>query len=300
MNAQRREPDCRYDLTVASVFQDEARFLKEWIEFHQMMGVQHFVLVNDRSRDDFARVLRPYQERGEVELIDRPCPPRSRDAWVSYQRAVLRDLCKRLRGVSRWVALIDIDEFLVPAAGESLHGLLAEHEAYGGLYVRWEPFGTGYVAQLGEDELLTERLRLKWRFIPGHDMLGKSIVKPHRVRRAGVHLSELLPGFAYADANPGMASATARIKVHHYWSRDERFLLETKLPRAARIKGWELDAERIAFFKTLFNDVPDHAMRRFAPELRRRVFGATAPAPARASGGRRRTARGRTPASPRR
>lgn len=300
MNARAREPDYRYNLTIASIFQDEARFLKEWIEFHRMAGVQHFVLVNDRSRDDFSRVLRPYQERGEVELIDRPCPPRSRDRWVSYQRTVLQGLCKGLRGVSRWVALIDLDEFLVPAEGETLPGLLAEHEAYGGLYVRWEPFGTGYVSQLGDNELLTERLMLKWQFIRGHDMLGKSIVQPLRVRRVGIHVSELLPGSAYFDSNPGMASATARIRVHHYWSRDERFLLDVKLPRTARIKGWQLDAERIAFFKTLFNDVPDAAMQRFAPELRRRVFGAVAPVRPRASGGQPRTARGRTPASPRR
>jgi hypothetical protein len=150
------------------------------------------------------------------------------------------------------------------------------------------------VKRLGPRDLLTERLVLKWRFIAGHDMLGKSIVKPHRVRAADVHRCKLRPGYSYADTNPGMASDAAAAKIHHYWSRDERYLVEAKLPRAARIKGWVIDAQRVAFFKTLFNDVPDHGMKRFAAELRRRVFGRRArPAP----GDRHRTARARRPAS---
>ncbi len=290
------EARCRYDLAIAAVFQDEAPYLKEWIEFHRMMGVQRFVLVDDRSRDDYARVLAPYVAAGEVEVVRRPAPPRrrQRDAWIEYQRATLDAQLRRLRGVARWVALIDVDEFIVPSGGETVPELLTAHEDRGALYVRWEPFGTSYVKRLRARDLLTERMVLKWRFIAGHDMLGKSIVKPHRVRRAGIHRCELLPGFSCVDSNPGMASAAAPIKVHHYWSRDERYLVDVKLPRTARIKGWVLDDERVAFFKTLFNDVPDHGMKRFAVELRRRVFGRTAPVP----GARRRTARARTPASP--
>ncbi len=291
------EERCRYDLTIACVFQDEAPYLKEWIEFHRMMGVQRFVLADDRSTDDFRSVLRPYIDAGEVELLSVPCPRRWRGrAWIRYQSATLRALCDQLRGVSRWLALVDVDEFIVPTEAGTLLELLREHEDLGGLYVRWEPFGTSYVERLAARDLLTDRMRLKWRFTPGHDMLGKSIVKPHRVRRADIHRCELLPGHAYADSNPGMQSESPRIKVHHYWSRDERFLLDVKLPRTARIKGWKLDAERIELCRHLFNDVPDHGMQRFIPELRRRVFseGAAAARRARprAPGGRPRRARG--------
>lgn len=299
------EARCRYDLAIAAVFQDEAPYLKEWIEFHRMVGVQYFVLADDRSSDDFARVLEPYIAAGEVELLALPCPAALQEqGWTTYQTAALQALCERLRGVARWVALVDIDEFIVPSGDETLPALLRDHEALGALYVRWEPFGTSYVAALGATDLLTERMRLKWRFTPGHDMLGKSIVKPHRVQSAGIHRCALVRGYDYSDTNPGMASPTARLKVHHYWSRDEDFLLRVKLPRTGRIKGWTYDAERIAFFKRLFNDVPDDTMTRFIPELRRRVFGAAAPRrPAvarRIPGGRPRTARARTRASRRR
>jgi hypothetical protein len=274
------EDRCRYDLTIASVFQNEAPYLKEWIEFHRMIGVQHFVLVNDRSTDDFMAVLEPYIEAGEVELLTLPCPPEWHGrTWTSFQCAVLQSICKQQRGVSRWLAMIDLDEFIVPMETEDLLEVLDEHEARGGLYVRWESFGTSRVARLASDDLLTERMYLRWRFIPGRDVLGKSIVKPHRVHKASIHRCELLPGYDYADSNPGMESPSPHIKIHHYWSRDEYSLLHEKLPRMVQLKGWELDEEKIAFFKELFNEVPDHSMNRFIPELRQRVF-STAPASA--------------------
>lgn len=242
-----------------------------------MMGVQHFILVNDRSTDDFTTVLAPYIAAGEVELLTLPCPEKWLGrSWTTFQIAVLQSICRQQRGVTRWLALIDLDEFIVPRQAERLLDVLDEYEACGGFYVRWETFGTSYVARLSSDELMTDRLRLRWRFISGReDVLGKSIVKPHRVHQVNNHRCELLPGYDYADSNPGMTDASPRIKIHHYWTRDEHFLLNEKLPRTVQIKGWELSDEKIAFFKDLFNEVRDDGMSRFLPELRQRVFATT-------------------------
>lgn len=266
------EAGCLYDLTIACVFQDEAPWLKEWIEFHCMLGVQRFVLVDDRSRDDFLAVLRPYLDAGIVELLAAPCPEALQGRqWPQYQCSVHAMLVERLRGVSRWLALVDIDEFIVPRDTDDLVAFLRGYEDYGGLYVRWEPFGTSYLQKLSGQDLMIERLYLKWRFRRGHEMLGKSIVKPHRVLHANIHRCDLLPGFPYYDSNPGMESETSPIKVYHYWSRDESYLLTHKLPRLAQIKGWNVH-EMHDYFVHLFNDVPDHSMRRFAPALRARVY----------------------------
>lgn len=262
------------ELTIVALFQDEAPFLKEWIEFHRMMGVGRFVLIDDRSTDDYESVLRPYVEAGVVEFHVFPCPPELQEGrkWIEFQRSVLQACLDQLRGVSRWLALVDIDEFLVPAAAEDLLTFLRDHEHLGGIYVRWEPFGTSYVDRLSDTDLVTERLTTKWRYIEGYDMLGKSIVKPHRVARVDIHRCELLPGFEYLDSNPAMASAEAPIRLNHYWARDEHFLFTKKLPRTCRVKGWTLDSDGIEYFRNLFNDVEDAGMHRFLPELRRRVF----------------------------
>jgi hypothetical protein len=268
-----KEKHCIHDLTIGCVFQNEAPYLKEWIEYHKIIGVQHFVLVDDRSSDNFRDILRPYVDAGDVELFSRPCPEDMRGRnWPEYQRIVQEALVAHSRGVSRWLALIDTDEFIVPSQMNSVIKFLRDYEHCGGLYVRWEPFGTSYVAKLSDGELLTQRMYLKWRFRKGHDMLGKSIVKPHLVLRANIHRCELVPGVTYFDSNPGMQDIAAPIKIHHYWGRDETFLLTQKLPRTAKIKGWDIDHEKERYFIHLFNEVPDHTMCRFARELRTRVF----------------------------
>jgi len=268
------ESGCCYDLAIGCVFQNEAPYLKEWIEFHKMVGVRHFVLVDDASSDDYVSILQPYLDSGEVELVQRPCPDGLRGSgWPQYQCAVHAALVDHLRGVARWLGLVDIDEFIVPMSHANVPDFLNEYEDYGGVYIRWEPFGTSHLAKLSPGELMTRQLELKWRFRKGHQMLGKSIVKPHRVLHANIHQCELLGGFPYFDSNPGMQNEMPLIKIHHYWSRDEAFLFTRKLPRTARIKGWEIDRERIEYFRLLFNDVPDRTMARFAPELHSRVFG---------------------------
>lgn len=274
------ETGCLHCLTIGCVFQNEAPYLREWIEFHRMLGVERFVLVDDRSSDYFNEVLQPYIDLGVVELFAGPCPEplRTRD-WPRYQSAVHQALVNHLRAVSRWLALVDTDEFIVPSNGENIADFLSAYEDCGGIYIRWEPFGTSYVSNLSASELMTEQLHLKGRFRRGRKVLGKSIVKPHRVRRADIHQCDLLPGFRYFDSNPGMASEAPPIKVNHYWSRDEHFLRTHKLPRVARIKGWDIGEEKLNYFLHLFNDVPDHSMRRFAKDLRARVFAEQPPRP---------------------
>ena len=45
-----------YDLSVCAIFKDEASYLKEWIEYHKLVGVQHFYLYeNENESDDFLR-----------------------------------------------------------------------------------------------------------------------------------------------------------------------------------------------------------------------------------------------------
>lgn len=267
------ESRCIYDLSIGSVFQNEARFLREWIEFHKLMGVQHFVLVNDRSTDNFWEVLQPYVRSGEVELFSNPCPEllRGRD-WPQYQLAVHAAIVKYTRSISRWLALIDIDEFVVPSNVDSVLRFLHDYEDFGALYVRWEPFGTSYVARVPDRALMTTTLHLKGHFIRGCQMYGKSIVKPHRVLHANIHRCDLLPGFPYWDSNPEMQSETSLIRLFHYCTRDEDFLLHYKLPRTYAIKDWNIKDHSPSYFMTLFNDVPDYSMRRFETQLRARVF----------------------------
>ncbi|MFI8766500.1 glycosyltransferase family 92 protein [Streptomyces sp. NPDC053792] len=263
------EWNCPLDLAIGCVFRNEARFLREWIEFHRLMGVQRFYLVDDRSDDDYRDVVSPYVDEGVVQVVEKPCPPTyAGRRWIQYQHLVLQGLCRELRGVTRWLALVDVDEFLVPTAAPTVLEFLADHEEAGAVHVEWRMFGTSGVRRLGPGELLTERMCRRMAARPNP---GKSIVKPHRVAEAGIHRCELVPGRSYANAPADPAPGRDGIRVHHYWTRDEEFLLGTKLPRAADMKGWELTPEIVDFHRTAYDDVEDRLIRRFLPDLRERL-----------------------------
>src|SRR5258708_3259374 len=47
----------KYDLAVCTIFQNDAKYLPEWIEFHQQQGVEHFYLYNNLSQDNWKKML---------------------------------------------------------------------------------------------------------------------------------------------------------------------------------------------------------------------------------------------------
>ena len=96
--------DKLYYLSVCAIFKNEGPILKEWIEYHLLVGVDHFFLYNNFSDDNYREILAPYIERGIVDLIDWPVP---QGQFPAYE-----DCWQKFRETTRWIALIDLNEFL--------------------------------------------------------------------------------------------------------------------------------------------------------------------------------------------
>mgnify|MGYP002617198365 CR=1 FL=1 len=62
----------QYKVSIGAIFKNEALYLKEWIEFHRIVGVEHFYLYNNNSDDNYREVLEPYIKRNIVTLVDWP------------------------------------------------------------------------------------------------------------------------------------------------------------------------------------------------------------------------------------
>ena len=74
------------ELALCAIFRDEARFLKEWIEFHKLVGVTTFYLYNNLSEDDYNAVLEPYIASGEVKLEQWPFSSQSVEGWTLFRQ----------------------------------------------------------------------------------------------------------------------------------------------------------------------------------------------------------------------
>ena len=148
-----RSSSHRYFLTVATMFKNERRWLREWLEFYLMMGVEHFLLYDHNSTDYPLEILRPYIDAGYVTYISWPpekvptwkvTTVQEKEQWEWFrdcletclanlwtvhtqgpcQMAAFSDAILRTKGgVSRWLGIWDVDEFIFPRVSTNYRSL---------------------------------------------------------------------------------------------------------------------------------------------------------------------------------
>lgn len=262
--APAKEKKYDYNLSVAALFQQEGRFLKEWIEYHKSVGVSHFFLYNNNSKDNFKDVLQPYIEEGVVELID--WPSEEGTSWVSTQGEALKDMIKRSQKRTKWLALIDIDEFIVPYQCDTLTELLEENDSYSQVVIMWRYFGTSHVQKIPDGKLLLETLLYRQEFTPGKVVQSKAIVKPRLVVTPLVHECEMLKNTKTKRYDEGVEEYPPAL-IHHYWTRDIDFLVTVKKERQERLAGKPWSDEKVQEMINLYNEVYDETMLRYRDDL---------------------------------
>ncbi len=262
-----------YDLSICLIFQDEAPYLKEWIEFHRLVGVNHFYLYNNLSQDHYLKVLKPYIKKGIVDLVEWPYAAENVQEWDKIQVAAYQHACRKAIGRTKWLAFLDSDEFLFPLHRNSLPKFLARYEKerhIGGVCVNWVMYGTSGVKKIPEDKLLIETLVYSQQ--GGHDHF-KSIVRPEKVSHVcSPHYVHYKEGFMHCTPSnqPVLPPCIEidKLRINHYWSRDEWYLNQIKIPR--RLK-WGTPPEACQQWTEANNSVYNDAILRFVPALRKKM-----------------------------
>lgn len=254
-------PAC--EIALCCVFKNEAPWLKEWIEFHRLIGVEHFYLYNNMSSDNYMDILAPYIAEGVIELYHFPVFPFKN----THQPIVYNHALNIAKTNNRWLAIIDTDEFITPMHFNSLKEYLVTKESYGGVVANWQMYGTSYVKKLGPRELLIEKLIMKAPANDPKNVWTKSIVQPLMTLECGPH--ECL----YIDGVQVSRPWVDELRITHYFARTEDFLYNEKINR---IKQWNqniFQINHILDFMPLANSEQDLTMLRFVEPLRNRVFG---------------------------
>lgn len=253
---------------ISCVFQNEARWLREWIEFHRLVGVEHFYLYNNLSDDDYLSVLEPYVLKGIVELFEYPQKAFARKHQVFvYNHAI--ELANEDQ--VKWLALIDADEFLTPIEETDLTTILKNHESHPGVKIQWLMFGTSNIKKLKSGDLMIEKL--VYRAPENHS--ANNFVK-HIVQPPLVYKSHSPHDCEYLNNGIPYSIPMNMLRINHYYFRTEDFLYQIKIPRLReRLKngtGNVFNENSILKFKPTANEVRDHTMKRFVTPLKKRVF----------------------------
>lgn len=272
-----------HNLAIFTLFQHEAPYLKEWIEYHMLQGVEHFYLYNNLSNDNYLKVLQPYIKRGQVTLVQWPYfdpDGASPYHWCEMQKRSYENAMQKARGKYRWMAFIDTDEFLVPMKKDNVVEFLKDYEEYGGVVVNWVIYGTSYVEKILPGELMIDNLVMRAPDTHQDNRKVKSIVKPHRVEWwPSPHYCKYVPGYYAVDPSYNKADPDSqynenkpinKIRLHHYWYRDAGFYWNVKVERW-RKTAWQLTDTEFSWREHEANKVWDPAIRRFVPKLKEQI-----------------------------
>ena len=55
-----------YNLAVVAILKNEGHYLKEWLDYHLLAGVDHFYLYDNDSSDNYDEIIAPYVKAGLV------------------------------------------------------------------------------------------------------------------------------------------------------------------------------------------------------------------------------------------
>ncbi|MCD7797830.1 MAG: glycosyltransferase family 92 protein [Akkermansiaceae bacterium] len=250
-------------LCAAACMKNEASYIEEWLRYHLLVGVEHFYLYNNNSEDGIEEVLRPWIECG---LVTYTVWPGRHQQFAMYRHAL-----KKAAPETRWLALIDIDEFIQVLDGRKLSDFLREYGEASQLVIMWQHFGSN--GRLKRDEgFVIERFT---RREEGTCHVGKAITRPAAALDTLVHYCLVFGRSVDEDHlplesfTPPLKNSASRIRVNHYAVKSqEEYAL--KKSRGYATPGSFSDD----YFQRLDrNEVEDESMLPYAERIKMAISG---------------------------
>lgn len=258
-------------LTVAAVCRDETPYLQEWVEYHLLVGVEHFFIYDNDSVVPVEQTLGEYIRTGYVTVVPLPGPFSTGRQVTTYTNAL-----RSFGQTSKWMAFIDIDEFILPKTTFTIPEQLVQFEQTNGLEVFWALFGSnGH--DLQTRDFVIERFLTRASADNSPFYNYKSIIRPERATE-----NHLVHAFNYKDnrkavcetgkPRSGLTIHTNKIAINHYWcksyeefvkKRDKSIVFDHKITnRSAHFDG----------FNSLANAVEDTLLRdRYLDQIKENI-----------------------------
>lgn len=202
---------------VCAIARDEVPAVRDWVLYHAAIGFEHILIYDNGNNPPLSEVLREDCEGGLVTVL--PFPGRNSPQLSAYFHCL-----ETYRGKARWIAFLDLDEYLVPLAHTDVRDFLDEYRDCAALGVNWRVFGSdGHIVR---PKLSVPRAYTHVLHESDHI---KSIVDPVRTKRPfSPH------HFGYEKGNwcvnedrfpiPGAFSYPTfkRIQLNHYYYRSQQ------------------------------------------------------------------------------
>lgn len=220
-------------INIVSIVRDEGRYIREWICWHIVQGIDHFYIYDNASTDNSPEIYKDYIDAGIMTVRSWPYTiPRNHTQIKAYQHFL-----QNHSGMTDWCAFIDSDEFLYFDRENTVKDWFNNHlphlnppSALAGVGVPWMLYGSDGQLEY-KDGFVVERFTKRQKLLNSHI---KSIIIPKHILSVGrdVHSFRAKPGFKMInsfgehmpDATPHFADRELTVNVlrcNHYHTKSK-------------------------------------------------------------------------------
>lgn len=253
----------QYELALVVISKNEGPYIKEWIEYHKLVGVEKIFFYDNESIDDTFFVLTPYIESGLVEYIKIEGKAKQLEA---YNDAVFlyKDIC-------RYMAFIDMDEFLMPREPflsiSSIVDMLLNKAGNGavGVGINWAIFGSSHLEKAPQG-LVIENFVYRGENSHWGNYHIKSICNPRFIKK---YISPHYPLYKVGAYSISESTGEriygwfchsvkySHLRINHYFTKSkEQFMQKRNRGLGDRLGKYEL--EKFNLYD--LNDIKDTSM----------------------------------------
>lgn len=185
-------------LTIGTLWKNENEYAEEFLTYHRSVGVEKFIIY-DREYNELYKLIGHHKD---VQIFHFPENTENvhANAWAS--------LISRCKGQTKWLALIDADQVLVPVQTNDVRGILKDYENFASVGMNWHSFGSsGHINKI--EGSLYERFTMRANDNEGMNNHIQSIVQPDRtlaVRTHDPHHCQLMSGEVNVNTNKEVIS----------------------------------------------------------------------------------------------
>lgn len=244
-------PKTKYFLSMLAIVKNEGANLQEWIEYHRIIGFEKFYIYDNESTDNTQEILKPYVDKGIVKYHRFP--------GEKIQLSAYNHFLENHKQETNWVAVIDLDEFIV-SKKTNLPEFLKRNKNVTQILVPWVFFGSnGHIKKPNGLTIENYTKRAK------KPRLYKGIINPQLALNIQVHKHDV----AGKTIFPKMTD----IMINHYYCKSwEEYQKRANRGDALRGKNFaKTTFNNSDFQKYDFKDQEDTFILQYADEIKQRI-----------------------------
>ena len=207
----------KYYLSLCCVIKNE-RYIKEFLIYYIIQGVEHFYLYDNESKKSLKKVLKEPIFQKCCTTIDYP--------GKCIHMPIYNECIQKTKDITKWLIIVDADEFILPKKKFTVREFLNDYEDYQAIGINWVMFGSnGHIDK--QNGLLIENYvkcedyeSVKYKHI-------KTICQPKYVKNIdNPHYVKTIDPTKFVDPDKNIIKGAFNpngrinlIQINHYWGK---------------------------------------------------------------------------------